>query len=393
MLVRISKEQVLSGFQKAAGIIPMKTGAAFLRTIWLEAKDNHLTIMSTDSKLEFSGSYPAQVETPGLIGVPGKKFYDLFRKLPPGEITLHAADSEDHVLLEQGRRKYKLPTNDASWFQPFSAFPEDEAVLWSGDFLKEIINRITYCVADDESMNGMNCLKITPWPNSEAVEACGLNGHQFALMRFLNPDIHAILPQDDEGEDSGILIAKNYLLELKKWLSSDEIYFTIDQKRLFFTNGKKNEIFSLPLSTYKFPKYETFLSNFQNETSKLNIGRDEILDALERVALFNTENQRCSYFVFDSTEMIVYSQGQETGEATESLGVEYSGDLKKIAFPTTTLIEVLSHFQSEMITFEFTGVEGPCKITGKEDSGYLVVVMPMHVAEETYYVEEETEND
>ena len=106
MKVKIIKEHVVSGFQKAAHIIPTKTGAAFLRTIWINAKNDQLTIMSTDSNLEFSGTYPATVEQEGLVGVQGRKFFDLFRKLPPGEITLSFENEQQSLLLEQGRRVF-----------------------------------------------------------------------------------------------------------------------------------------------------------------------------------------------------------------------------------------------------------------------------------------------
>ncbi|MFW5721955.1 MAG: DNA polymerase III subunit beta [Desulfohalobiaceae bacterium] len=382
MKLTVVKEQVIDGLQKASSIIPARTGAAFLRTIWLRAQDGSLSILSTDSNLEFSGTYPAQSAQDGLVGVQGRKFYDLFRRLPPGEITLTLDASNNTLLLEQGRKKYKLPTNDPTWFQDFAPFPADNAVLWSGDFLKEMIDRVSFCISDEDTMEAMNCLKVRPKADRETVEVCGLNGHQFAMLRFVNPDIHSIMPED------GILIAKRYLMELRKWLSGNEIHFNIDQKRLFFTNQAQNEIFSLPLSYYEYPKYQNFLSRFDASVSSMDVDRDELVDSLERVSLFNTDNQRCSYFVFDQSELVLYSQGQDTGEATELLSIAFTGELNKIAFPTRNLIEILAHFDSSGVRFDFTGQDGPCRITGDKDADYMVIVMPMQITEETYYTEE-----
>ncbi len=69
--------------------------------------------------------------------------------------------------------------------------------------------------------------------------------------------------------------------------------------------------------------------------------------------------------------------------------MEFSGDLKKIAFPTRNLIEILNHFQSEKVTFRLTGAEGPCGVIGADDSDYQVIIMPMKIVEETYYSEED----
>ncbi len=382
MKAKIIKEGILDGISKATSIIPAKTGAAFLRTLWLENRDNRLKIMSTDSKIEFFGEYEAETLEPGLLGVQGRSFYDLFRKLPPGEITLSQDQDQGVLLLEQGRRKYKLPTNDSTWFQSFSAFPEDGAVAWSGSHLRKIIDHIGYCIADDDT-DTMFFMKMAPVENEEYVEVCGMNWHQFGMERFIHPGLYELL-----GED-GILIPKPYLLELKKWLTHEDILLNIDGKRIFIADKNRRERLSFPISYDTFPNYSIFLSYFEKENSRMLVDREELIDSLERISLFNTETQRCSYFVFQEQEMVIYSEGQDTGEGTESLNVDYNGDIEQIIFPTRNVIEILSHFHSPEIRFEFTDHSGPCRVTGDKDSDYFVILMPVQIEEETYYTEEE----
>ena len=88
MQLKVFRNDIIDGLQKSSAIIPAKTGAAFLRTIWLEAASGVLRILSTDSSLEFTGQYAAKVTEEGLCGVQGKNFFELVRKLPPGEIGL-----------------------------------------------------------------------------------------------------------------------------------------------------------------------------------------------------------------------------------------------------------------------------------------------------------------
>ncbi|MFP4071242.1 MAG: DNA polymerase III subunit beta [Desulfovibrionales bacterium] len=382
MKLSVLKEDVIEGVQKAAGIIPAKTGAAFLRTVWLRAENGTLKIMSTDSNLEFCGNYPAKVEEPGLAGIQGKRFYDLLRRLPPGEISLLLDADNDVLLLKQGRRNYKLPTNDVTWFQDFARFPADNAVLWSGDFLKEIIDRIAFCISDEDNMEAMKCMKATPSRESDVIEVCGLNGHQFALFRFINEDIFNLLPRE------GILVHKKYLLELKKWITTDEIEFNLDNKRLFFSSGEQKEIFSLPLSYYEYPNYENFLSGLDDNASTLELDKYELMDSLERISIFNTDNQICTYFVMNGNELTLFAQGQDIGEASELVNATYDGNLQKIAFPTKKLIEILSHYDSGIIQLKFMGELSPCIITGNDDREYKTIIMPMEISEETYYTEE-----
>ena len=382
MFLRVYKEDVIDGLQKAANIIPAKTGAAYLRSIWLKADGGSLQVLATDSNIEFRGSYTAEITKSGLAGVQGRAFVDLLRKLPAGQITLSLEEGSGNLLIEQGRRKYKLPTNDPVWFQNFSEFPESGAVVWSGDYLAELIERIAFCIGDSENMDAISCLLLKPVASGH-IDACGLNGHQFALLRFLNDDLHALLPAD------GILVQRKYLAELKKWLGTAEVELNIGDKRLFLRTGDKKETFSLPLSAHQYPDYLNFLAKLDDPSaSKLTVQRKEAQDALERLLIFNTDNNRCTYFTLSGTEVVLSSTGQDVGSATESLDAEYGGEIPKIAFPTRNLLEIMDHYRSEKLTLILTGSEGPCGIKGNDDTEYTVIIMPMKIVEETYYQEE-----
>lgn len=382
MFVKVTRNDIIDGLQKSANIIPAKTGAAFLRTIWLSAENGALQIMSTDSSLEFVGKYRAEVVEGGLCGVQGRSFFDLIRKLPPGEIHLKLDPTTQNLLVTQGNRHYKLPTSDKNWFQPFAEFPQGENVMWSGDFLQELIDRVFFCISDEDTMEAMACMYFKPV--EEKIEVCGLNGHQFAQSAFLNDDIKGLLPPE------GILIQKKYVLELKKWLTTDEIELAINQKRLFFRTQDQRETFSLPLSYYNYPDYRNFVSKLDGTSvTILDADKAGLSEALDRIAIFNTDNNRCTYFQFDTPgEVVLQSQGQDTGAASESLEGTFAGDIKKIAFPTRDLMDILSHFHSTKVRFAMTGAEGPCGISGEDDQDYLVIVMPMKIVEETYYSEE-----
>ena len=44
MLFTVKKENIIEGLQKAAGIIPTRAGAAYLRSLWIKAEGEVLTI-------------------------------------------------------------------------------------------------------------------------------------------------------------------------------------------------------------------------------------------------------------------------------------------------------------------------------------------------------------
>ncbi len=225
MKLTVNKEQIIEGLLKAVAIIPAKAGAQYLRSIWLKAEDGSLSVMSTDANIEFTGRYQAEVAQAGLIGVQGRAFVDLVRQLPSGVLHLSLDEASGNLLVEQGRRTYKLPVSGSEWFQNFSSFPEENTVTWSGDFLQDLLDKVTFCISDDDAMDAIACLCMMPKGNGR-IDVCGLNGHQFALVSFIHDELAERLPEE------GILIQKKYLQDMKKWLGVDEIELSITAKRL-----------------------------------------------------------------------------------------------------------------------------------------------------------------
>ena len=232
-------------------------------------------------------------------------------------------------------------------------------------------------------MDAIACLCMMPKGNGR-IDVCGLNGHQFALVSFTHDELAERLPEE------GILIQKKYLQDIKKWLGVDEIELSITGKRLYLRSMSKAETLSLPRATHQYPDYSIFMSKLASEDMHpMTLDRKEAMEALGRILIFNTESDRCTYMDLSSGEALLSAQGQDVGSASESLEVTYGGDIKRIAFPTRNLMDVLAHFVSGKTDMMLTGAEGPCGIRGADDPDYTVIIMPMKVSETTYYSEED----
>lgn len=384
MKLKVSRIQIVEGLQKAGTIIPAKSGAAYLRSIWLKAEDKQLYIMTTDASLEFTGIYWAEVEEPGLVGVAGRTLVDLIRQFPSGDMEMDADVEKNSFILKQGKRgRYKLPLYSPEWFQPLAEFPENEPVAWSGDYLLELIDRIAFCIDDDEGRDALSCLCFMPKANGK-IEACGMNGHQFAMVTFIHPELCALLPE------KGLLINKRYLADIKKLLTPDEIELNLSEKRLFLRGSKGAEILSIVRGNdYEYPDYNVFLTNLRDNGSNiLRMPRKEIIESLKRISVFSVDGGQPSVFMTLSEHELGMKANSQDGFAQETMEVEYRGQLGNIAFPTRDLIEIFGHFKSETIIMTFTEQEGPCGITGTDENDYTVILMPMRVAEEVYYSED-----
>ena len=376
MKLKIKRGDIINGLQKAASIIPLKAPSVSLRSIWLKAEKDRISIMTTDADMEFTGIYPAEVEQEGLVGVLGRSFADLIAKWPAGDINISLDESSQTLRLEQGRRNYKLPVSSVEWFQPFAAWPEGPNAIWTGDFLSAILEKVNFCIDDDDARDAMATLCMKPVADGR-IDACGLNGHQFAMFSFINDELASMF------SENGLMIQKKYLGDLKKWLAPGEIELNLTEKRLFLRQLDGAEILSIPRYVRNaFPDYNLFLSKLEGGgVARLSVSRKAAIEALSRIMVFMTDTNRCVYMDLGEGELRMIAQGADNGSGRETLEADYSGDMDRIAFPTRELLEIFNHFESEYIDMHFTGQEGPCGITGPDDPSYTVVIMPMRVTD------------
>lgn len=384
MKVIFNKETVFNGLQNAIAIMPSKTGAAFLRSVWIVVENDSITFQSTDANIEFTGTYGAEVEEPGMVGVQGQIFYGLINNCM-GKIELTYKEDDATLYLHHKNGVCKLPVVTNNWFQAMTPFPEENVIYWTGEFLQTAINQVTYCIDEDSSLDALTCILIKPQLQVPGkMDICGLNGHQFAMYSMVHEDMVSKLPKD------GLLIQKNYLQQITKWLPKDEILINYTDKRIFFKKNN-NEVLSVPRSTYQFPDYNNFLSKLNvDSVSYLNLHRSDLKSALQRISTVNTDIKNCTdFYISENRNMINCSaKGENSGEVLEKFPVEYDGDIKRITFRTKDLLIILDHFSSEEITMKMTTDEGPCGILGDDDPFYLVVVMPIKTIESAYESEE-----
>ena len=124
--------------------------------------------------------------------------------------------------------------------------------------------------------------------------------------------------------------------------------------------------------------------------SKLTVDRKEIIDALERLLIFNSDSNIFTYYDLSSAnsgDLHLSVKSQDKGFGNQNLKVEFNGEMKNISFPTKAMLEIFSHYHSETITMTMEA-DHPCAVNGSDDPDYTVIIMPMKVNEYVNYEEE-----
>lgn len=74
---------------------------------------------------------------------------------------------------------------------------------------------------------------------------------------------------------------------------------------------------AFPAPGYAYPDYSPFMTRLASpDVSLLKLSRKDCLDALDRISIFNTESDRCTYFELSSAEAMAFRcRGRSTGSA------------------------------------------------------------------------------
>jgi DNA polymerase-3 subunit beta len=73
------------------------------------------------------------------------------------------------------------------------------------------------------------------------------------------------------------------------------------------------------------------------------------------------------------------ASSQDTGEAEETLDVDYAGDEVAIGFNSKYLLDAVGPIEHEQIVLEFKDALSPGVVKSVADEGYCCVIMPMRI--------------
>ena len=286
MKITINREHCVDGLQKAGNVTPARAATVMLKTTWIKTDraEKSISLMASNGYTEYLGTYPAEVEKDGFVGVYGKAVADLLRALPEGSVNMFTDRRGRNLVISQGSRLYKLPASNREWFQPLIPFPGTGSVIWSGEELVNIIDRVFFCIQDDED-SPLGCLCIHPEKNG-GIDFCGLDGYRAALVRITNDALRGKLPEE------GILIQKKYLADIRRLISPGEIEIGLTPRRFFIRNRGGRDMVSVPLAQSAYPDYSVFFDRMKADTcSIVRVSRSEFSDALARSLIFNTRDE------------------------------------------------------------------------------------------------------
>src|SRR4051794_9674829 len=99
------REAILSSLQAVIGVIERRQTMPILANVLLSATNGHLSMTATDLEVELVAVGTTEVEQPGDVTVPGRKFVDIIRALPEKAQVSFSSDG-DRATVRSGKSRF-----------------------------------------------------------------------------------------------------------------------------------------------------------------------------------------------------------------------------------------------------------------------------------------------
>jgi DNA polymerase III subunit beta len=378
MECKILKSDLYELIQKAYPFIPVKSSLQILSNFKISFFNEKIQIAATDLDHSIVVSSNVQCSGEKEITLNAKKFFEIVRELPDGEVFLK---DDENVLSIESKNGFscKIAGTNSDDFPKYPEIDENNKFSINIDFLKEMIIKSSFAVSKDESRKSLCGILWNVEKDKTGMVAT--DGHRLGSSFFhLNLNIN---------ENRSIIISAKTLLYLIRGLdqgtSEKEITISEDDKYIVFSNEKIKIISKLIEGPY--PDFEKAIP--KNNPKIAILEKNKFLEAFKRVSILSNQKTHLVKCNFKNNEVEVSVINRDIGgEAREIIPIEYSGDTHVIGFNSLYIIEILNIINQPKIRIEMNTQISACllfphfdkKEEQKSDDTFLI--MPLRIMEE-----------
>ncbi|SVB33213.1 uncharacterized protein METZ01_LOCUS186067, partial [marine metagenome] len=319
---------LMSGIQTVLNVVPPKTTLPILSNLLLETDENSLRIGATDLDLSIVTRLPAQIDEPGSITVPARKFAEMVRELPDTAVDIEVDGVKVETRCDRGL--FRLTGVDKDEFPSLPDIQSDKTVSLPPSVLQKLIRKTLFAVSTDETRPGLGGAFCRLEDNTVLMVAT--DGHRLAKVSAQS-GIETTLSE-------GIIIPPKALNNLARLIGESEVppQFTIGENHIVF-ELEQTMLYSRLIEA-TFPDYERVIPAGNNKL--ITINRVALQSAVRRVAvLSNATTRQIRFSVKPGFVELSASSHDIGGEAKEEVPAVYDGEPLDTAYDYRYILDVL----------------------------------------------------
>ena len=381
MKFTINKTDILDVLSNIQGLTGRKSNLAITETILIQTTGSDIKITATDLETGFTGSYPAKVDSQGIIAINARKIYEIVKEFPSNEININ--EIENHwveISSAKGGINYHIVGMNPDDFPEIPLIEDISFFKIKSAALKKMIDKtLIISVATDDRRVHINGIYFEKLKNNDQniIRMVSTDGSRLSLVDYTCPTDSMQVSESTAGESgSGIIIPKKGLIEVSRFLDPEGTV-QIGNKDNHFVLKKDTETITIRLLEGEFPEYSEIID--KGDANIITIDRKMFLDMLKRMSILYSDSYKGVVFNFQKDKLIITATNPDLGESKEDMDIDYKGDEIQTAFNPKFFIDTLNIIDDDNVVLNIIDEQRPCFIEGKEDKQFLSVIMPMRI--------------
>jgi len=371
MKFKISRSNFFKTLTHLQGIVDKKNTLPILANILLEAKNNQLTLSSTDMDLSIVEKIKCNVMEDGATTINSQILYDIVRKIDENsEIEIISNNGKILTLRSNGSR-FSLSCLPQADYPIIEKDNVGTDIVINSKILFKLIDKTKFAISNEETRYFLNGLyfNINTENNVNIVTLVGTDGHRLAKFS------HEIESQVDQV--TGVIIPKKTIYELSKLLSeiNIDIKISVSSNKIVFLI--ENIIFISKLIDGSFPDYKRVIPS--DNTNILKINRDKLLSAVDRVSTVANEKSPVIKFKLLKDILNLNTINNDSSTASEDLETSYDGNEIEIGFNSKYIMDIVNNLEDNEISINLKDNTSPIIAQEKSNRNLVYVLMPMRV--------------
>src|SRR5574344_902797 len=339
----IDKESFLNKIRIVEKVTVNNKIQPVLSNILIKAKENEITLVSTDLDITILAKTTASIEKEGEITLPAKKLFEIISKLPDKPIEVELKES-NNVSIKCGNSKFEIIGISASEFPQYKIEEEGKETEIETEPFVNAIKYTTYATAGYETRNIISGVFCQIKENE--LEMAATDGNR--LTRRIEK-----LNKKEENEQKIVIPSKtlNEFLRIASFVFEKKVNIINDKKRIIL---KTNSFVIISrLLEGEYPPYKQLIPQSFEKTAVLK--RTELIESLERVSVMVNEKTNIIKFIFKEGSLKLEAQTPDTGMCEEELKADYEKEELKIAFNYRYVLESLKIIEEDNIKIGLGG--------------------------------------
>ncbi|MGK7939898.1 MAG: DNA polymerase III subunit beta [Crocosphaera sp.] len=355
-----------------------------------DAEQNRVTLTAFDLSLGIETSFQANVSEEGKMTLPAKLLNDIVSRLPEGEITLMAEETEEDdshiVALQSASGKFQVRGMEADEFPPLPTVEAAESLQLPIVMLTEGLKGALFAASNDETKQILTGVHLTG--TTDSLEFAATDGHRLSVVETaLTPENEE---EDAQGETTAVMpnlegfavtIPARALRELERIIGShgqsEAIALQVDESQVVFELGEQR--LTVRKLDGAYPNYQMLIPKEFSRT--ISLDRKRLLGSLERVAVLADQKNnlvKCS-FSHEEGQVSLSVETQDLGSAKESMPAEVTGESGEIAFNVKYLMDGLKALPTKEIKIHFNEGNQPVIFNPLGGLQMTYLVMPVQI--------------